>query len=226
MPAPEHWPRIYRDQPEVFEAFCRAEDPCGLIVERLAAHAALGGAAALELGCGTGRYSADLAARCGSYLATDPSPSLLALAPRAGVWLTRSRAEAQPLRDRSVDRVLATWVFAYLRPETRAAALREAARVLRPGPSAGVWLVENHWDGEFQALRDRSGYGAEPGVKALIEAHGFRIVERVDTEMRFPSAVEAEAVLGALCGEAVTAKLRREPRSRIGHAVVILHRPA
>jgi ubiquinone/menaquinone biosynthesis C-methylase UbiE len=226
MPAPEPWPRIYREQPEIFVAFCRAEDPEGLIVERLAAQAALGNATVLELGCGTGRYSAPLAARCGRYLATDPSPELLTRADRRVPWLARCRAEALPLRNCSVDRVLATWVLAYLRPEIRAIALREASRVLRPGSAAGSWLVENHWEGEFQELRDRAGYGAEPGVAALIEEHGFRVVERVDTEVRFESEAEAATILGALCGEAVAEKLRRDPRRHIGHSVVILHRPA
>jgi len=226
MPAPEHWPRVYREQPDIFDAFCRAEDPDGLIVEGLAAHAALEGATALELGCGTGRYTAPLAARCGRYLATDPNSALMTRAARDGPWLARCRAETLPLRDRSVDRVLATWVLAYLRPEPRAAALREACRVLRPGPAAGIWLVENHWEGEFQELRDRAGYGAEPGVRALLEEHGFRVVTRVDTEVRFASETVATAVLGALCGETVAERLRRHPRRCFGHAVVILHRPA
>lgn len=227
MPAPEHWPRIYRERPEIFAAFVRAEDPSGRVAHHLEARAAFAGAAVLEVGCGTGRYTARFAARAAAYLATDPSPGLLALVPAGGApWRVRARAEALPLKAHRVDRVLATWVLAYLRPEERAAALREAARVLRPGPLAGIWLVENHWEGEFQELRERAGYGAEPGVKALIEEEGFRVVERVDTELRFPSEAEAEAVLGALCGEAVAERLRARPRARLGHAVVILHRPA
>lgn len=228
MPAPEHWPRVYRERPELFAAFCRAEDPEGRIAARLERRARLAGTTALEVGCGTGRYTAQLAARCDRYLATDPSLALLALARRDGAapWLLRARGEALPLKDRSVDRVLATWVLAYLRPETRVAALREAARVLRPGPGAGVWLVENHWEGEFQELRARAGYGAEPGVRALLEEEGFRMVERVETEIRFETAAEAETILEALCGEAVGAALRRNPRRRFEHGVVLLHRPA
>jgi ubiquinone/menaquinone biosynthesis C-methylase UbiE len=228
MPEPEHWHRIYRERPEVFAAFARAEDPDGRIVACLERHARLEGTTTLEVGCGTGRTSAQLAARCGRYLATDPSPALLALARRGGVapWLLRARAEALPLVAGSVDRVLATWVLAYLRPESRAGALREASRVLRPGPAAGVWVVENHWEGEFQELRGREGYGAEPGVRALLEEEGFHAVERVETEIRFGTAAEAGTVLGALCGEAVAAALRRNPRRSFGHGVVLLHRPA
>ncbi|MBK8725600.1 MAG: methyltransferase domain-containing protein [Holophagaceae bacterium] len=226
MPAPEHWPSVYRDRPEIFAAFARAEDPQGRIVARLAELANLEGTTALELGCGTGRYTTELAQRCARYLATDPSPALLELAKRDGAapWLLRTRAERLPLKDHCVDRVLATWVLAYLRPGDRAAALAEAARVLRPGGS--MWLVENHWDGEFQELRDRAGYGAEPGVKALIEAGGFRVAARIESELRFDSNEEAAAILGALCGETVAEKLRRAPRRSFGHEVVILQRAA
>lgn len=224
MPPVEHWPRVYREHPEVFAAFARAEDPEGRIVARLRALADLAGTTAVEVGCGTGRYTAELARACGRYVATDPSPGLLALASEAqpGLQLVRARGEALPFRDRGADRLLATWVLAYLRPAAREAAVAEALRVLRPGGSA--WLVENHWEGDFQELRDCAGYGGEPGVKALIEDHGFQVVEVLDTELRFPTEAEAEAVLGALCGEAVAEKLRRAPRARFGHAVVILRR--
>lgn len=226
MPHAESWPRIYRERPEVFAAFARAEDPEGRIVARLRDLAGLAGATAAEVGCGTGRYTAELAGACARYVATDPSPALLGLASAAnpGLALVRARAEALPFRPAAFDRVLATWVLAYLRPAARAAAVAEALRVLRPGGSA--WLVENHWEGDFQELRDRQGYGAEPGVADLLEAHGFRVAEVLETELRFESSGEAEAILGALCGDAVAEKLRRAPRARFGHAVAILHRPA
>ncbi|MFN8012683.1 MAG: class I SAM-dependent methyltransferase [Holophagaceae bacterium] len=226
MPHAEPWPRIYRERPDIFAAFCRAEDPEGRIVGRLRALADLEGATAVEVGCGTGRYTAELARACGRYVATDPSPALLGLAGASnpGLALVRARAEALPFRDRGADRFLATWVLAYLRPAAREAAVDEALRVLRPGGAA--WLVENHWEGDFQELRDCAGYGAEPGVKALLETHGFQVAERLETELRFDSAGDAEAILGALCGEAVAAKLRRSPRARFGHAVVLLRRPA
>lgn len=226
MPPREHWPRIYRERPEVFEAFARAEDPEGRIVARLRAHAQLDGSESLEVGCGTGRYSAELARACARYVATDPSPALLGLAARAGggPGLVRARAEALPFRTASADRVLATWVLAYLRPASQAAAVAEALRVLRSG--GGAWLVENHWEGDFQELRGCAGYGGEPGVKALLEVHGFTVAETLESELRFGTEAEAEAVLGALCGEAVARRLQARPRRRFGHAVVLLHRPA
>jgi SAM-dependent methyltransferase len=226
MPHREAWSRIYRERPDIFAAFCRAEDPEGRIVARLQALAGLEGATAVEAGCGTGRYSAELARACSRYVATDRSASLLAQAAAASpcLDLVRARAEALPFRAHCADRYFATWVLAYLRPPAREAAVAEALRVLRPGGSA--WLVENHWEGDFQELRDCSGYGAEPGVKDLLEVHGFRVAETLETELRFDTAQEAGAILGALCGEAVAEKLRRAPRARFGHAVVLLHRRA
>ena len=229
MPKPEPWPQIYRDAPEIFEAFGQAEDPEGLIAGRVQALAGLAGKRVLEIGCGTGRYSGAWAEHATGYVALEPSPKMLGLARTScedsGVHLVRGRGEGLPFRDESFDRVVATWVLAYLRPEACRRVLGEAERVFRKGGGGGIWLVENHWTGDFQALRRREGLGGEPGVARLLEAHGFEAVEVVKTELRFPSALEAERILGALCGPDVAERLRRRPTSRLGHNVVILHRP-
>ena len=39
----EHWSRAYREAPEIFDAFTRAEDPDGLVARRLRDAAALDG---------------------------------------------------------------------------------------------------------------------------------------------------------------------------------------
>lgn len=227
MPNPEAWPRIYREDPEVFEAFGRAEDPDGLVVGRLREMAGLEGRNVLEIGCGTGRYARDLAAGAAGYFALEPSLGMLALAPRAlrqsPLHWVRARGEALPLRSQSMDLVLATWVLAYLKPDACAKVLREAQRVLRP--EGTIWLVENHWTGDFQALRGREWWGGEPGVKRLVEAHGFQVADVIETELRFPSEEEALRVLGTLCGAEVRERLLKKPRATLGHHVVLLRHP-
>lgn len=226
MPHPEPWPKIYREAPEVFEAFGRAEDPEGLVVRRLRELAGIEGRIVLEVGSGTGRYSPELALGSKAYFALEPSPSLLGLAPKtAPVQFIRARGESLPFKTLSMDLVLATWVLAYLQPKACDLVLGEALRVLRSHPGAGIWLVENHWTGAFQALRGREGYGGEPGVKRLIEVHGFRAMAVIETELRFHSEGEAEQVLGALCGTEVRERLRNKPMATLGHHIVILHHP-
>ncbi len=227
---PENWDRAYREAPEIFEAFSRAEDPEGRVVRSLLAHAPLSGRTVLELGYGTGRYTRELAPQSGCYLGVEPSPTLHSLARRACAGLTptpfllRARGQALPLRAASVDVMIAAWVVVNLRPAIREAVQREAARVLRPGPGHGLWLIENHWNSQFQRCRGRGGED-EARLRHLIEVDGFRMVETIATKLRFPDAAEAERVLGYLCGEALLARLRRRPTATLEHRVVLLHRP-
>ncbi len=217
------WRRAYGTAPEVFDAFSRAEDPEGRVMARLLAGAGSGGRA-LELGCGSGRATAGLASAFDLW-ALDPAPALLALA-RARcsglpVRFLRGRAEALPFRDGAFDRLFAAWTLAYLREEAQAAALAEASRVLAPGGS--FWLVENCASGDFHELRGLEG-AWEAGRVRDLQARGFREVEVVRTELRFPSAAAAEEVLGFLCGEGVRAALARGPRARFSHHALILRR--
>lgn len=227
MPIQEPWPRIYREAPEVFEAFTAAEDPEGRVFDRLQELAGFGAGTVLEIGCGTGRTLRRWAGGPARVLGIEPESALLDRARRAvagpGVKLLRGRGERLPLRDGSVDGVLATWVLAYLRPPVLQAVIAESLRVLKPG--AGIWALENHWTGPFQALRGREGEAGEPGLQRLLRDHGFRIVEVVETELRFPSEAAAEHILGTLCGQAVRADLQARPQARLGHHVAILHRP-
>ena len=226
----ENWDRAYREAPEIFDAFSQAEDPDGLVAQRLLAHVSLAGRTVLELGCGTGRYTRELAPQAGLYLGVEPSPSMLLLARKAFVdlphppTLLRARGQTLPLRTGSVDVLLAAWVLVNLRAEVRDRVLKEALRVLRPGAGCGMWLLENHWDSQFQHFRER-GAEDEVRLRRLMEHDGFHLVEVITTELRFPSCSEAERVLGYLCGEAMLRHLRSAPTAVLEHRIVILHRP-
>ena len=230
-PPRENWARAYREAPEIFDAFSRAEDPEGLVARSFLAHAELTGRRVVELGCGTGRYSRELASRAGLYVGVEPSASMLAFARAASdefpvePLLLRARGETLPFKTASVDIVLAAWVVVNLRAEIREGVLQEAARVLRPGPRCGLWLIENHWDSQFQHYRGR-GPEDESRLRDLLDHRGFELVDVVSTHLRFPSPSEAERVLGYLCGEIMLEQLRRAPTAVLDHRIVILYRPA
>ena len=96
----------------------------------------------LDLGCGTGRYSAGLANQFGARVfAVDPSEKMLAQAqkkPTNGVQFANGSGEAIPLEDAAVDMVFMSMVFHHFKSPRRA--LQECRRVLRPG---GVVCLRN-----------------------------------------------------------------------------------
>jgi ubiquinone/menaquinone biosynthesis C-methylase UbiE len=228
----ENWDRAYREAPEIFDAFSRAEDPDSLVAHCLLAHAQLEHRRVLELGCGTGRYLRELAPHAGLYIGLEPSPNMLALArtsttteKTAQPGLLRGRGESLPIKNGAIDVLLAAWVLVNLREEVRNRVLKEASRVLRPGPGCGMWLLENHWDSQFQHYRGR-GAEDELRLRHLMEHDGFHLVEVVTTELRFPSSAEAERVLGYLCGDTMLGHLRRSPTAILEHRIAILHQPS
>jgi ArsR family transcriptional regulator len=129
-----------------------------------------------DLGCGTGAVAADLAARFARVVAVDQSGEMLKAARRRlarlpNVEIHEARLEALPLADASCDAALAVLVLSYL--EDQAAALREAARILRPGGRLVVVEAARHAD---EALRRRMGQrvpGFEAGELAALVAAGL-----------------------------------------------------
>jgi SAM-dependent methyltransferase len=89
----------------------------------------------VDLGCGTGRFSAALAARFDAQvIALDPSTKMLAQARakadvHGAVRYVRGAAEAIPLSDRSVDLVFMSMVLHHFKQPERVAL--ECSRVLR-----------------------------------------------------------------------------------------------
>ena len=226
----ENWNRAYTEAPEILDAFCRAEDPDGILSRGVLMHARPAGRTVLEIGCGTGRYSREWAPSSRRYLGLDRNAGVLALARRCCAalsprpdWLLADATHI-PLADRSVDCVLAGWVVVNLPAASRARVLAEADRVLRREAGSGIWLVENHWSGEFQRLRGKRAEAERVRIQTLVDRHGFSPVELVRTEIRFPSADEAARVLGWLLGDPARSNLRQRPLSRLTHHVMILRR--
>jgi ArsR family transcriptional regulator len=89
-----------------------------------------------DLGCGTGQIASELAPNVARLIAVDASTEMLAAARRrlrdqANVEMRRGELEALPIDDGSLDVALAILVLHHLADPP--AALKEAARVLKPG---------------------------------------------------------------------------------------------
>jgi ubiquinone/menaquinone biosynthesis C-methylase UbiE len=120
----------------------------------------LAGQRVLEVGCGSGRISADLAPSAGWYLGIDPDAAAIAqaaLAVPAAIFQIGS-GEALPFADASFDLVLFTLSLHHQNPVL---ALHEAARVLRspgyvlviePVATSAAQQVFNLFDDETEVL--------------------------------------------------------------------------
>ncbi len=106
--------------------------------ERIAALGDVGaGQAVLDVGCGTGALTRAVLASPGAphVHGVDPNPEMLAVARRrtpAGSFV-EGRAEALPFPDHMFDRVVSQFALMFVDERDRVGALREMARVLRPG---------------------------------------------------------------------------------------------
>ena len=150
----------------------------------------------LDLGCGPGNSAMHLRDVVPAVVALDHSPAMLRRAQRrdARLRLVRGDARALPLRDGSVDAVTFHSVL-YLLPD-RAAAMRETARVLRPGGRAvllephggaretrrGLWraLPRPQWAMTALLWRAVSGfYGrfSPDGLRGVLESAGLRVLK-------------------------------------------------
>ncbi|MET0165136.1 MAG: class I SAM-dependent methyltransferase, partial [Vicinamibacterales bacterium] len=107
----------------------------------------------LEVASGTGHLAADALARGATVVGVDVAPNMVALARQRvpDAIFREGNAEALPFQDEQFDAVLCC--FGLLHFAQPAQALREAARVLKPGGTVSftVWCAPEQ-GGEFLGL--------------------------------------------------------------------------
>lgn len=145
----------------------------------------------LDVACGTGVLARAVAGRVGSgglVVGLDPNEAMLAVARRQAPRLEwrQGRAEALPFEDGFFDAVVSQFGLMFF--EDRPRALREMARVLRPGGC----LVVAVWD----ALEHAPGYAAL--TQLLKRLFGHEAAEA----LRAPFSLGDTGVLRALFVEA------------------------
>jgi SAM-dependent methyltransferase len=118
-----------------------------IVEQRRATLAELGlqaGERVVDVGCGPGYLCAEMAAAGAAVVGVDPSPAMLALAERrgSGVELLRGDALSLPVEDGRFDAAVSTQVYEYVADIE--GALREVARVLRPG--GRLLILDTDWD--------------------------------------------------------------------------------
>jgi len=155
----------------------------------------------LDVGCGPGALTSELARRvgAGAVAAIDPSESFVAECARRnrGVDVRQGRAETLPFPDATFDRTLAQLVFHFVSEPTAAAA--EMGRVLRPGGRAAACV----WDfaAEMRLLRQFWDAARELDPTAPDEATRLRFGREDEIGAPFAEAGFREVTTGALVVE-------------------------
>jgi ubiquinone/menaquinone biosynthesis C-methylase UbiE len=222
-PLGERWPEVYGETPEVFARFSDAEDQDSLIPAHLIELANLSGQEVLEIGSGTGRWTRQLAPHARRWIATEPQEGMLTIGAEqetANTQWMRARGQQMPFASQSSPRIFAAFVFANLRPKTREKVVRESQRLVAPGGE--LWLLENHWEDQFQELRRNSGLEVSREIEPLVATFSFEHVTTLETRMEFESHASALETLGTILGPRVTEYLSEHPQRTFTHRVCLL----
>jgi len=142
-------------------------------VTRMLAGESFAGKRALDVGCGSGRWSRFLRDRGAHVTGIDPTPAMLETAQRLspGVEFRRMSATDIDLPDESVDFVLSVTVIQHLHPEEQVKAAAAMCRVLKPGGRIFLLdLIDHNDPGRLVFPRRPQGW------INLYEENGTRLV--------------------------------------------------
>jgi SAM-dependent methyltransferase len=137
----------------------------------------------LDLGAGTGKLTVRLVERGLDVIAVDPIQEMLEVLSSSlpGIPALLGTAEEIPLPDNSVDSVLVAQAWHWFDPER---AIKEVARVLRPGGRIGlVWNVRDERMGWVKDLGRIIGHEDDPSSRRDVTLPApFTDVERRQVE--------------------------------------------
>jgi SAM-dependent methyltransferase len=158
------------------------------------------GLSVLDVACGTGIASRQMAQRGARVLGVDLNPAMAAIAERHGIPTEVAEFETWDPAGRTFDRVTCAQAWHWLDPEVSAA---KAASVLRPGGRLCVfWNVGHHPDGLAAALQTVYGRILPPGSAAL--RIGYAVNSPSDPRAGFGEVAEALVACGELADPGIT----------------------
>lgn len=194
------------------------QDPTNQYITAIAAHCDLSGKEILEVGCGRGRITRDLAQHAGKVLATDPDIEALEAA-RATVTAGNVEFRHAPtgmpdLPEESFDLVIYTLSLHHVPPTLMSDSLRKSARLLRKG---GVMVVVEPGDGgSFSEAKERFGAGSgnerparEAAIRAMHALDGWEVGRTVRFRTQFHFRDEEDFFASMLRGDRPASFLNR-----------------
>ncbi|MDQ1403265.1 MAG: hypothetical protein QOG03_1581 [Actinomycetota bacterium] len=138
------------------------------------------GAVRADLGCGAGRYTADLGH---PTLAVDAARAMLEVtrSVAAGAWLVQADLEALPLRDRALGGAWASMAYHHLPRDRMPLALAELHRSLAVGAAVDLTVISGDYEGTDLPHDDFPGRyfraWSRPQMADVVIGAGFEIGE-------------------------------------------------
>jgi ubiquinone/menaquinone biosynthesis C-methylase UbiE len=223
------WNRLYSDFPDVYEAWSKVRhepDP----IEVITATWPLEGKIVVDVGCGTGASTFELAEHAAEVIGVDPNPAMRALAERrateAGtpnVLFVAGSASDLPCADSSVDVVACITTSFWPADEVVPAFVAEAERVLRHGGKIVVLNTPPGWyGGEFHDLIAGDPEYDEV-LDALFDAARFDYFD-FETVQDYGTPEHAISTYGFIFGSRAIEELRARNQSTISWRWRVRHR--
>lgn len=181
------------------------ETPLGILSDRLEKELVFSlieikhGEAALDVGCGTGNYTIELAKRGADVIGIDSSEEMLAWArikaQKANIETSFHAADAMnlPFPDSTFDTVISNGLLCFLKEPEKA--LMEMRRVLKPGGRLVVgvlnrwspWAIFRRVKGLFKdTIYSQAHFISPPELEGLIREAGFDVKETRTCLFFFP----------------------------------------
>ncbi len=171
----------------------------------------------VDVGCGAGKNARDLAEAGASVLAIEPDPvqaeNNRAAAPALGVTFVEARAERLPARSGVMDGVVFFRSLHHVPVEAMAAALAEAARVLKPetgflcviepGMSGTYFPVMRPYNDETRVREAAQQALAQSAAALFGERRSFRYLQR-------PRYANFDALIARALGQTFNAIAREQ----------------
>ncbi len=212
------WDVLYRDYPEVYEAFSSAPY-CPTVYERLSGIIDLRGKVIADIGAGTGKSSRSLARYAEKVIGIEREPAMLRRAlvasdrgaPDPAGYLVGD-AQVLPLADNSVDIVTGITLVVYP-PSQYRTFIREGLRVAR-GPVVYIGIPPGWYGGELYDVIEGFEKVDEVIDRIFIEEFGF-LHQDIDTVQEYGTLDHIVSTYGFIFGRRAIAYLRKENKTSI-----------
>lgn len=186
MKSINRWEKLYLNKPNIYDSYSKYQDENYRIIEYVLSNINLENKVVLELGCGSGMYTGELASRCKFLYAVDYSLPLLKIARKKhkqnNIDFIHSNITCIPLMDKSIDFIFSA--FAYPPYGSENSCENEINRVIKNGGQ--ILHANNYPKGEFIKMRGSNELIGKSNRQKWYRKNGYKLTSILKTNFCFP----------------------------------------